>query len=385
MGKVLMMRKGNVHTISSLPTGYTKLSYIQSSGAQYIDTGIAHSSTDNIILSMRLSYDTVTPTNQIMGFSGSGGCGIGISKSAWWEVSNLPAAEVGKEYFVEYGVNGANYYRSVDGNKFENTRSSYTFTTNMYLFAAQGSVSSTSMAYYCSCKLYEAKIEVNGKTVRNFIPCINATGEIGLYDTITKTFFSNGGTGDFISGDLVVSLPSGYTRFAYIQGTGTQCIDTGVVGTDKTKILVKASSNSGNFYISLVETSRFGIYLIDGGRVDMAFGGSGYVGSVLTGLTYPAVVTLENGSVTSGSSVYTFNTQSAFSTTKTLPIFGHITSSATTYQYGECYYCNIYEDGKLIKQLIPCSNPSGEMGMYDTVTKTFHGNIGTGEFVGGIA
>lgn len=41
MGHCLMMRKGEVHTAPiHLPSGYTKLAYIQSSGTQYIDTGV---------------------------------------------------------------------------------------------------------------------------------------------------------------------------------------------------------------------------------------------------------------------------------------------------------------------------------------------------------
>ena len=41
MGHCLFMRKGSVHKKPSLlPSGYTELAYIQSSGTQYIDTGV---------------------------------------------------------------------------------------------------------------------------------------------------------------------------------------------------------------------------------------------------------------------------------------------------------------------------------------------------------
>ena len=41
MGRVLFMRKGETHTAPAkgLPSGFTKLVYIQSSGTQFIDTG----------------------------------------------------------------------------------------------------------------------------------------------------------------------------------------------------------------------------------------------------------------------------------------------------------------------------------------------------------
>ena len=47
MGKCLFMRKGDTHTPpgSILPSGYTELAYIQSSGTQYVDSGITINST----------------------------------------------------------------------------------------------------------------------------------------------------------------------------------------------------------------------------------------------------------------------------------------------------------------------------------------------------
>lgn len=182
---------------SGLPDGYTLLEYIQSSGTQYIDTLVAHSASSEIVLCADLAYDTVSPTNQIMGFNGSGGGGIGISRATWWEASGIASAVVGTKYSIEYGVNGANVYRTVNGYTVSATRSSYSFATNMFLFAAKGSVTSTSMAYYCSCKLYGAKIYVDDVLVRDYVPCTNASGEYGLYDLVNSQFYGNSGSGAF--------------------------------------------------------------------------------------------------------------------------------------------------------------------------------------------
>lgn len=42
------------------------------------------------------------------------------------------------------------------------------------------------------------------------------------------------------------------------------------------------------------------------------------------------------------------------------------------------YYCQIYKDGVLVRDLVPCSNPLGESGMFDFVSNTFFGNAGSG-------
>jgi len=44
---------------------------------------------------------------------------------------------------------------------------------------------------------------------------------------------------------------------------------------------------------------------------------------------------------------------------------------------GKFYYCKIYNGDSLIRNLIPCTY-FGEPGMWDTVTKQFYRNQGTG-------
>lgn len=47
------------------------------------------------------------------------------------------------------------------------------------------------------------------------------------------------------------------------------------------------------------------------------------------------------------------------------------------------YYCQIYKDGILVRDFVPCSNPLGESGMFDFVSNTFFGNAGTGALIVG--
>ena len=45
------------------------------------------------------------------------------------------------------------------------------------------------------------------------------------------------------------------------------------------------------------------------------------------------------------------------------------------------YSCQIYDDGVLVRDLVPCINADGQIGMWDKVNGVFYGNAGTGEFI----
>ena len=184
---------------SRLPSEYQEVPYIQSTGKQYIDTKIVNTATDTIVLQFDVSYDTVSLTNQLMGFTGNNGNAVGITSNRWFEASSLPAATVGTRYFVEYGVTGNQIYRTVNGTTVTGTRSPYNYTTNLLLFAVLSARGSTTISHYCRCKMYSAKVIVNGDVVADFVPCYRKSdGKPGLYDLMGESFFVNAGTDDFI-------------------------------------------------------------------------------------------------------------------------------------------------------------------------------------------
>ena len=86
MGKCLFMRKGSVHTVpgSRLPYGYTELTYIQSSGTQYIDTGVKAKNDTKVIADCEITYGTGWV--KILGSYGAG-----ASFSWWANASNIYA------------------------------------------------------------------------------------------------------------------------------------------------------------------------------------------------------------------------------------------------------------------------------------------------------
>ena len=57
--------------------------------------------------------------------------------------------------------------------------------------------------YGSQIKIYSAKIYQNGSLVRDFIPCKNAAGIIGLWDDVNSVFYQNAGSGVFTAGPEV--------------------------------------------------------------------------------------------------------------------------------------------------------------------------------------
>ena len=91
----------------------------------------------------------------------------------------------------------------IDGTSYGDTYSeSFSCTYPITLFAwnngADGIVKNKSQIY--GCKLY------SGSTlIRDFVPRKNSSGEVGLYDNVTKQFYGNAGSGAFIAGEEVTN------------------------------------------------------------------------------------------------------------------------------------------------------------------------------------
>ena len=192
----------------SLPSGYTELEYIESTGNQYIDTGVAYSHTKNFRTKMRFSYTTVAPENQIHGFTGNRGMGIGTAGATWWECSSPASVSVGTLYEVDWSLyNNGNYDRIINGshNADSGGGGQSGYTGNMYLFTAHSSAAAAGFipSYRCQSRLYYTQIYENGTLVRNFVPCKNSSGRVGLYDLVENKFYTNPDGDSFIAGTFV--------------------------------------------------------------------------------------------------------------------------------------------------------------------------------------
>jgi hypothetical protein len=192
---------GTGEFLFGLPSGYQEVNYIESTGTQYIDTGVSYSVNNSYLTELQVVYNTTEPNNQIMGFNGHRGMGVGTYLASFWECEPEPM-EAGVFYDLTWYKNGTEYSRSVngivyggsDGNNIE------WWTGNLLLFAAAADSTDSTVTYYSYAKYYAVKIYVNDALVRDFVPVINNKGEVGLFDFVTKQFYGNEGTGEFIAG-----------------------------------------------------------------------------------------------------------------------------------------------------------------------------------------
>ena len=72
--------------------------------------------------------------------------------------------------------------------------------------ASGSAIDTSSLGNYASMKLYSCKIYNADTLVRDFIPCKNPSGTVGLYDTVNGTYYGNSGTGVFTAGAEISAL-----------------------------------------------------------------------------------------------------------------------------------------------------------------------------------
>ena len=199
MGKCLFMRKGEVHTNpgSLLPAGYTELAYIHSSGTQYIDTGFKPNQDTRIDLKVSTTQTgSHTMAGSDISWTGNGfSIGVGFVHYGT-ETSNNSGMNDGSVHEISLNKN----VLYIDGTAAK-TYSVQTFSVGypMALFAnnRSGSIDEKTAMNLYYCKIYE-----NETLVRDFVPCINASGEVGLYDLVGKQFYGNAGTGVFTGSEV---------------------------------------------------------------------------------------------------------------------------------------------------------------------------------------
>lgn len=216
-----------------LPAGYTKLEYIESSGTQYIDTGIAV----NTLVNPRI----VTKFQMInSGDFDWFGTDNNSSDTIIWDIQNSSS----KNNFIRWGSTAKRIFSGtasvlcfddgmhtldvggvavteaipikVDGTSVGTLAANSTLSMNSssHLLVFRGRSSGVGNAKFASFTIYS-----NGVSVFDGVPAKrNSDNEIGMYDLVSDTFFTNSGTGTFTAGSVVQDVtiyPNG------LHGVGT--------------------------------------------------------------------------------------------------------------------------------------------------------------------
>ena len=204
---------------SILPAGYTALEYIESTGTQYIDTGVVPTINTVWKLDNEFSTDTISGEYWYNGVYQNSGARFDIALQQNDMRLNYGAANIVSSNVLAF--QGVRIMYTIDAQKliwsYGNTRGSYTrkiqgFTQPLYLFARNDLRSSVRIPSRFSLqKTYSSRIFDNDVLVQYLIPARHdSDNEIGMYDLVSNTFFTNSGTGEFTAGPVAnLYLPSG--------------------------------------------------------------------------------------------------------------------------------------------------------------------------------
>ena len=208
MGKCLFMRKGETHsapTIPRLPKGYTELAYIKATGTQWIDSGV--------VATQSIGFEIDFSTENAVSTSGHGTIfGVYTASRNRYEFGTYPDTSGGK--FLYGGtinnphlVSGSRIQISFLNNVLTTPNGSENISTQTFntgktfaIFGRKGE--NNGVLELSKTDIYALKFYDNGTLVRDFVPCINASGEVGLFDLVGNQFYGNAGTGVFTGSEV---------------------------------------------------------------------------------------------------------------------------------------------------------------------------------------
>ena len=395
-----------------LPDGYTQLDYIQSDGNQYIDTGVLGSDINKVVVDFQFTSSQSTTEQEVAACIADGG----KLQIGWYSNS-----------FITTG--GASYSQTSYSARTIGTASPIGSPSNsLYLFAQHEGDSAN---WKVKAKLYSCTISSASGFVRNFIPCKDSSGTVGLYDIVGNQFYQNNGSGSFTSGpetppvvvdkitinylgsnDVVdiddkpikelskdtewifqfvpgPTLPSGYTELEYIQSSGTQYIDTGFKPNQDTRVVTK-------FDMIQTDTAWRKLWGSGSGSYNLDFAlwndGTTKLQSYYGTKTNSAVpITSMSLNVDANKNIWEYSGETItfdknnFTCAYSMYIFNVNKDNSSAYLPGmmKLYFFKIYNNEVLVRDFIPCKNPSGAIGLYDTVNNQFYQNVGSGTFIAG--
>lgn len=372
-----------------LPTGYKLLEYIQSTGSQYVDTEFKPNQDTKVVLGVRLT-DTTVSANNLFGARTSTTSNVfsasTVSTNYWRHGYNTSTVSTG------VAIDGEKHEIVLDKNAMSidgvviSTATEGTFTCPVSATIGRIAVKATTV-YAGYAEFYYCSIYDNDTLIRQYVPCINPDGEVGLYDLVNSKFYGDAAGVGFTAGPEL-------TELEWIESDGSQYIDTGFVPNQDTRVVmdfellslnnayadpifgVRTSASSNAFYLWAVGTNT---------------AAEQYQSGYNNGSTYPGVARIgrhivdKNKNVTTVDDVTTTATYTAFTAAWTMLIFNSY-NNGSLYNQTTCmrfYSGKVYDNGTLVRDYVPMVTSDGTAGLYDLVNNTFETDAAGGNFIAG--
>lgn len=353
---------------------YTRLSYIECNGQQYINTGYVVQE-DDVIEMMYISTSTTSTDKALYGCYDDNG-------NIWFSLySNTGYVRFGSSASASI-TNARMTFKLTMKKSSVVLDSANSATPNfvglpqvpLYLFARNARSTGVGMYGYCRCMSFSIK-SGSGELVRDMWPCKrDSDGAIGMIDLVSGQFYANEGSGeDFIAGGEA-RMGEGYEAIPYVTFAKNKLYDLGIVNNTYTiEVMFARSEKSATPYlygcVTSPHTASVTAYLSSGGSWRF---GSSYKG-LNTNNTFINRVIISNGSTNFNFAAGTF-TKSTFTTPDTVVLGGYraASGSLTKNYQGKVYYIRITKSSEPIIDYFPCKRLSdGVEGFWDCVTQTF--------------
>lgn len=372
-------------TLTAHYIAYQEIAYIQSTGTQYIDTGVKPTASIKSETEYRV-FDVSRSNNTVLGCYATNNtnryqfrhetnyfCGWGSS------YLNSIASSTSIQNRIVTIENGV---FSIDNSRITTISSSFdSNTVNIYLFAINANNAANNFS--SGMRIYSCKIYDNGTLIRDFQPImIPSTDEYCMIDKVENKLYHNKGSGKFIG--------EGYepTYLDYIESTGTQYIDTGFKPNQNTEIQVNGKNISDYYICGVGKAGTYtscGILLHSSGY----YGGRWRSGSSTneTILSSTQADTQNHifkvnktGFWIDNTSIGTFSSSYNFQETYSIYLFAMNVYTSALCATTIIKNAKIYDNGTLVRDFVPVLDYNDVPCLWDKVTESFYYNAGTGTF-----
>ena len=256
----------------SLPSGYQHVEWLQSTGTQYINTGLRIGANDveynfkwrEIIAEVGTSLcGNDSPWSGVLYHPSAGVIYVAVGNSDRQGARNIPINEwINANFTAKNGVWSFKTNETTLSGRYSGTVISSNY--NFFLFCTSG------VRHFCKySQIPFFDLKVGGVLLRSFVACRRTSDSVaGMYDVVNDVFYANAGTGTFsIGGDVAPITP--------ISGDTATITDLGITltsnGTDwyvtnnitiptlsqATQLFSFAKGNNG---VTVTVTSTGGVY-----------------------------------------------------------------------------------------------------------------------------
>lgn len=375
-GRVLRMSNGGRFAV--LKTGgpivpletYTRLTYIECDGQQYIDLGYVVKE-DDVIESNFILTKVASADHFLFGTADA-------NNGLWYELySNAAYARFGSSSSTS--VSSSSYKYSIKlskgsvqiGTDTASLEYNAMPTTPINLFAGRSSAGSAYSYGYYRCTKF--RITDSNGVVMDLVPAKrDSDGAVGMLDTVSGIFYKSAGA-PFIAGNEM-KVTSDYELLEYLIFNADRLYDLGIVkNTYELEVLFQRSEKSATPYlygcVTNPHTATVSAYLSSSGSWRW---GNAYK-DISTNNLNEWRVRMKNGNALYNGTSSNF-TNNTFTTPDTVVLGGYRTSSGSLVKgyIGKVFYIRISENGEYLKDWYPCKRLSdGIGGFWDSVSQTF--------------